>query len=95
MELIPPFSSGPLRQALPGQPCSPGSLVVEVAKEDGALGHFCPGGAIMRMQVHIAAVNLTVTGTASRALQGPVMSVLMKEEIAGDQWTISCLSQDP
>lgn len=58
---------------------------MEVAEEDGVLGRFCPGGAIMRMQVHTAAVRLTVTRTAGRALQGPVMSVLMKEEIAGDQ----------
>lgn len=92
VELTPPSSSGPLRQALPGQPCSPGSLVVEVAEESGVLGRFCPGGAIMRVQVHTATVTLTVPGTAGRVLQGPVMSVLMKEEITGDKWTIDCLS---
>lgn len=94
VELTPPSSSGPLRQALPSQPCSPGSLVAEVAEEGGVLGRFCPGGAIVRMQIHTATVTLTVSGTAGRVLQGPVMTVLMKEEIAGDEWIINCLSLD-
>lgn len=88
MELTPHSSSGPLRQALPGQPCSSGSLVVQVAEEVNMLGHFCPGGAIMRMQLHTAAVTLKVPSTGGRVIQGPIMSVLMKEEIAGNQWTV-------
>lgn len=88
MELTPPSSSGPLRQALTGQPCSPGSLVVEVAEEGNVLGHFCPGGAIMRMQLHTEAVTLKVPATVGRGIQGPVMSVMMKEEISGNKWTI-------
>lgn len=94
MELSPPSSSGPLRQVLPGQPCSPGSLVVEVAEEGNVLGHFCPGGGIMRMQLHTAAVTLKVPGTAGRVVQGPMMSVLMKEEIAGDKWAVHSQSLD-
>lgn len=92
VELTPSSLSGPLRQALPDQPCSPGSLVVKVAEEGSVLGHFCPGGAIMRMQIHTGTVTLTVAGTAGRVVQGPVMSVLIKEAIAGDEWTINCLS---
>lgn len=47
----------------------------------------------MRMQIHTSqTVTLTVSGSAGQVVQGPVMSVLIKEEIAGDEWTINCLS---
>uniref|UniRef100_A0A8D2ZKQ5 CUB domain containing protein 1a n=1 Tax=Scophthalmus maximus TaxID=52904 RepID=A0A8D2ZKQ5_SCOMX len=76
--------AGPLKQSLPGQPCND-SLVIKVAEDDGtAIGHFCPQGAIQRVQIH---TNMSVTASsvgrsALKTCYKHVLDVCFKEEIS-------------
>lgn len=83
VELTSPI--GPLKQALPGQPCND-SIVVKIAEEDGTVGHFCPLGAIHKIQIH-SNVSVTVSGMAGKALRFPVLNAAVKEEITGDKFS--------
>uniref|UniRef100_A0A8C2XKU0 CUB domain containing protein 1a n=1 Tax=Cyclopterus lumpus TaxID=8103 RepID=A0A8C2XKU0_CYCLU len=48
----------PLKQSLPGQRCND-SILIKVAEDDGTtIGHFCPRGAIQKVQIH---TNMSVT----------------------------------
>ncbi|XP_029958601.1 CUB domain-containing protein 1a [Salarias fasciatus] len=50
--------AGPLKQSLPGQVCND-SILFKVDEEGGGtVGHFCPRGAIQKIQVH---TNVSVT----------------------------------
>lgn len=78
--------TGPLKQALPGQPCKD-NIAIKVAEDDGrSIGQFCSQGAIQKIQIH---TNMTVTmwSTGSKALRTSYKNVLdacFKEEITGD-----------
>lgn len=83
VELTSPI--GPLKQDLPGQPCND-SIVVKIAEEDGTVGDFCPLGAIHKIQIH-SNVSVTVSGMAGKVLRKPVLNVVVKEEITGDEFS--------
>ncbi|TNN76301.1 CUB domain-containing protein 1 [Liparis tanakae] len=74
----------PLKQALPGQRCN-SSLLIKVAEDDGTtIGHFCPQGAIQKVQIHTN-MSVTVSGVEGRALRTPlkhVLNALFKGEIS-------------
>lgn len=77
--------SGPLKQALPGQPCN-GSIFIKMTEEDGTtIGHFCPRGAIQQVQIH---TNVSVTwtpsfqGVALRSYYKHVLSASFEKEIS-------------
>ncbi|XP_054637833.1 CUB domain-containing protein 1a isoform X2 [Dunckerocampus dactyliophorus] len=76
-------SIGPLQQHLPGQPCN--DSIITVSEDDGAtVGHFCPQGAIQKVQIHTK-ISVTVTRKGGQALRPAVKPLLMaslKEEIA-------------
>lgn len=73
---------GYMRQSFPGQPCN-GSVVINLAEDQGAIGQFCPQGAIQKIQIHHCNVTITVSHTGGEILSKHVMSALIKEEIPG------------
>lgn len=81
MELTSPI--GHLKQSLPGQPCND-SIIIKVAEDYGTVGHFCPQGAIQKIQIHTN-VSVTVSGMGGKALRTPVLNALMREEISGNK----------
>lgn len=79
--------SGPLKQALPGQPCND-SIAIKVAEDDGtSIGNFCPDGAIQKIQIHTN-MSVTVSSMGGKMLKTSYKNVLdacFKEEIAGNK----------
>lgn len=80
MELSAPV--GYMRQSLPGQLCND-SVVIRVAEDLGAIGEFCPQGAIQKLQIHFCNVTVTVTHSEGKSLSKFMMSAMIKEEISG------------
>nr|XP_057940532.1 CUB domain-containing protein 1a [Doryrhamphus excisus] len=76
-------SIGALQQHLPRKPCN--DSIITVSEDDGTtVGHFCPQGAIQKVQIHTN-VSVTVTrrgGQALRPALKPLLTACMKEEIA-------------
>lgn len=84
VELTP--RNGSLMHSLPGQPCND-SVVIKVAEDDGtAIGHFCPQGAIQKVQIH-ANVSVTVSATGGEAQRTPfnVLNARLKARISGNK----------
>ncbi|XP_029360465.1 CUB domain-containing protein 1-like isoform X2 [Echeneis naucrates] len=76
--------TGPLKQSLPGQPCNDSISIKVDEDEENTIGHFCPHGAIQKIQIH---TNMTVTLSTmgSKALKTSYKNVLdacFKEEIS-------------
>ncbi|XP_053289217.1 CUB domain-containing protein 1 [Pleuronectes platessa] len=76
--------AGPLRQSLPGQLCND-SLLIKVAEDDGtSIGHFCPQGAIQKIQIHTN-MSVTASNTGRNSLKTCYKNVLdafFKDEIS-------------
>lgn len=79
--------NGHLRQSLPWQPCND-SVIIKVTEKNGApVGHFCPQGAIQKVQIHVN-VSVTMSDMGSNALRSSMKYVLqarIKEEISGNK----------
>ncbi|XP_071757717.2 CUB domain-containing protein 1a isoform X1 [Centroberyx gerrardi] len=73
--------TGTLKRSLPGQPCND-SIILKVAEGDGtAFGHFCPQGAIQKVQIHTN-VSVTASSVGNKALRPqPVLTASLREEI--------------
>ncbi|KAL6108982.1 cdcp1 [Pungitius sinensis] len=64
-----------LKQSLPGQQCNDG-FVIRVAEDDGTtVGHFCPQGAIQKVQLHTN-VSVTVSAVDDKGLRTPFRHLL-------------------
>ncbi|XP_055359008.1 CUB domain-containing protein 1-like isoform X2 [Betta splendens] len=59
---------GPLKQALPGQPCTDSLLVTLTEDSRGPIGDFCPQGAVERLQIHTN-VSVTVSNVQKQAVK--------------------------
>uniref|UniRef100_A0A3Q1CT44 CUB domain containing protein 1a n=1 Tax=Amphiprion ocellaris TaxID=80972 RepID=A0A3Q1CT44_AMPOC len=77
--------SGPIKQALPGQSCN-GSIFIKLTEDDGTvIGHFCPRGAIQKVQIH---TNVSVTWTPTfqgrirRSYYKHVLNATFEKEIS-------------
>uniref|UniRef100_A0A3Q1EFR2 CUB domain containing protein 1a n=1 Tax=Acanthochromis polyacanthus TaxID=80966 RepID=A0A3Q1EFR2_9TELE len=77
--------SGPIKQALPGQSCN-GSIFIKLTEDDGTIiGHFCPRGAIQKIQIH---TNVSVTwtptfqGRIQRSLYKHVLNATFEKEVS-------------
>ncbi|XP_028984107.1 CUB domain-containing protein 1-like isoform X1 [Betta splendens] len=74
---------GPLKQALPGQPCTDSLLVTLTEDSRGPIGDFCPQGAVERLQIHTN-VSVTVSNVQKQAVKTcykHALNVRFKEEI--------------
>ncbi|XP_077382589.1 CUB domain-containing protein 1-like isoform X2 [Festucalex cinctus] len=75
---------GPLEQSLSGDLCH--DSVVTLTEDNGAtLGHFCPQGAITKVQIHESHVSVKVTRADGQALISSAKAVFaarLKEEIS-------------
>ncbi|XP_061144146.1 CUB domain-containing protein 1a [Syngnathus typhle] len=73
---------GPLKQSLPGQLCD--DSLISLTEDDGkTVGHFCPQGAIQKVQIHTN-VTVTLTKIGNQTLKSsvkPLLTASLKEEI--------------
>uniref|UniRef100_A0A665UY58 CUB domain containing protein 1a n=1 Tax=Echeneis naucrates TaxID=173247 RepID=A0A665UY58_ECHNA len=68
--------TGPLKQSLPGQPCNDSISIKVDEDEENTIGHFCPHGAIQKIQIH---TNMTVTLSTMGMLSDSLLSLTHPE----------------
>lgn len=70
---------GTLQQSLPGQECND-TVSLLVTDDNGAIGHFCPGGTINKVQVR-SSVSVTASAKYLSLARTPVLNATFTEEI--------------
>ncbi|TKS81855.1 CUB domain-containing protein 1 [Collichthys lucidus] len=81
VELISP--SMYLKQCVPWLPCNDSVIIKLVEDDRSTVGHFCPQGAIQKVQIRTHNVSVTVSSTGDEALiYKNVLIAKMKEEIS-------------
>ncbi|XP_027143065.1 CUB domain-containing protein 1a [Larimichthys crocea] len=72
-----------LKQCVPWLPCNDSVIIKLVEDERTTVGHFCPQGAIQKVQIRTHNVSVTVSSTGDEALiYKNVLIAKMKEEIS-------------
>lgn len=75
-----------LKQCVPWLPCNDSVIIKLVEDERTTVGHFCPQGAIQKVQIRTHNVSVTVSSTGDEALiYKNVLIAKMKEEISGNK----------